>query len=624
MDDAEQEIFKKNRKLVFKLSNFDERDIDKETMLTYTKKLEEIEGIHEDLDEGIQKLLIDHGTTMGHSKATEWQAKIVNIQNDVRTHRQKITRKVSEVKNCKSQPVPVDSTSGIEAENLDLLQQLEIYEKIGPHKTSKSIMSPEDSEIAEKHQEGDIENVDEKDLDEEDSEDISEIEPEDEVFDNMSDLDGVSAEGDTFKIGDIVSHPKLDLLEVPLKKPNFSKRIWGRLLLGTQVYEGSFMNDMEKFVTKKLTRRMILSKNAFVLQSVLDTWDKYLPTLAGLKIELSQADLGTRLGFVLDSDDKYVLDVFDDAVPDELNAVPSEINLTTARDAAKLTKGEIGDDIERGIQTPPRNLSMNDEEESFEEGLVFENSQETPRKTNPAVLMNTRVEEGSEVSKHINKGPSNKSKVEKVMSPVDENTDNKTLVELYDPGGLGKLVMKDEKAYFMLRDVLMIPKLLCLTRSLFHFDEENWQAAMDQDELLKAMIKGDESEQDYTMSHLGKGLRFRLTGGYDDPESQFGVQHRLLDKVARSELLKSCELCCCSSSCSLTGHGDFSPEVLAYKGLQEFKYTNLLDRSLMELDDYQEEMFSFLFEQDKFMSVLSTVDADETMEIISTPALTTL
>ena len=156
----------------------------------------------------------------------------------------------------------------------------------------------------------------------------------------------------------------------------------------------------------------------------------------------------------------------------------------------------------------------------------------------------------------------------------------------------------------------MIPKFLSLMRSLFHCDEEKWQVAMNQDEMLKAVIKGDESadlEQAYTMSHLGKGLR--LTGGYDDPESQFSVQHRLPGKVARSELLKSCELCCCSSSYSLTGHGkeDFSPEVPAYEGLQEYKYKNLLDRSLMELDDYQEEMHSFPFGQDKLMSLLGTL-----------------
>ena len=385
MDDAEQEIYKKYRKLVFKLSNFDERDIDKETVLTYDTKLTLIEEIHEDLVESIQKLVIDHGSTMGQPKATEWQAHIGKIQDDVRSHRRKITKKVTEVKSSKSQPV--DTTSRVEAENLDLMQQLEIYKQIGPPETSKSILSPEDSEFAEKHQKGEIETVDEEDLyeedldeedldeddlDEEDLDDIYENVPEDEVFDNKSDKDGVSEECDTIKIGEIVMHPKLDLLEVPFPELHFSKEKRGRLLVGTQVFEGSFMDDLEKYVTKKLTRRRIFRKIA----SVLDTGDKCLPILAGLKIDSRQADIGTRLGCVPDSDEEDLLYVFDDAVPDERNAAPLEINQTTAVDAAKQIKGDIDDATAQGIQTPPRDLCPNDEEESFEECLGLEKPQE--------------------------------------------------------------------------------------------------------------------------------------------------------------------------------------------------------------------------------------------------------
>ena len=152
---------------------------------------------------------------------------------------------------------------------------------------------------------------------------------------------------------------------------------------------------------------------------------------------------------------------------------------------------------------------------------------------------------------------------------------------------------------------------------LFHVDGENWQADMDQVEKLIAVIKGDKSDdlgQAYTMSHTGEGLRFRLTAtsGYDGPQRELGVQHRLPAKVARSKLLKSCELCCCSSHCLLTGHGkeDILLKVPAYEGLQKYKYQNLLDRSWMEFDDYQEVMYSCPFEQDKFMSVLCAVGID--------------
>ena len=80
-------------------------------------------------------------------------------------------------------------------------------------------------------------------------------------------------------------HPPLDLVEVPLPKLHFSKKLRGRLVVGTQVFEGSCVEDMENFVPKKLTRRMIVSKNA----SIFDILGKLVPIMTGLKVDLREA-----------------------------------------------------------------------------------------------------------------------------------------------------------------------------------------------------------------------------------------------------------------------------------------------------------------------------------------------
>ena len=71
----------------------------------------------------------------------------------------------------------------------------------------------------------------------------------------------VAEEGGLISIGGMKWHPMLDLLELQIPKLHFSRKLRGRLLVGTQMFEGSMMDDLEKFVPKKLTRRMVFSKN---------------------------------------------------------------------------------------------------------------------------------------------------------------------------------------------------------------------------------------------------------------------------------------------------------------------------------------------------------------------------
>jgi hypothetical protein len=94
----------------------------------------------------------------------------------------------------------------------------------------------------------------------------------------------VCEEGDSASIGGMRWITKLDLLEVPVPPLHFSKKVRGRLSVGTEVFTGSF-DDLEKFVPKKLTRTMIFSKN----NSFFDIYGKFVPLTAGFKLDIRQA-----------------------------------------------------------------------------------------------------------------------------------------------------------------------------------------------------------------------------------------------------------------------------------------------------------------------------------------------
>ena len=156
----------------------------------------------------------------------------------------------------------------------------------------------------------------------------------------------VSEEDQTIKIAGMVWFTMLDLLEIPLPQLHFSTKRRGRLVIGTEVFEGSMVEDMEKFVPKLLTRRMIVSKNS----SIFDLPGKLVPILTGFKLDLREAVVQTS--------------GWDDAVSAELrskwvknfwrieglrgikfnrarmptNAVSTQMDLITAADAANPAK----------------------------------------------------------------------------------------------------------------------------------------------------------------------------------------------------------------------------------------------------------------------------------------------
>ena len=70
-----------------------------------------------------------------------------------------------------------------------------------------------------------------------------------------------------------------------LPKLHFSEKLRGRLLARTKVFESSMMEELDSFVPKKLSRRIIFSKNA----AMFDLPGKFAPILVILRVNFREA-----------------------------------------------------------------------------------------------------------------------------------------------------------------------------------------------------------------------------------------------------------------------------------------------------------------------------------------------
>ena len=95
----------------------------------------------------------------------------------------------------------------------------------------------------------------------------------------------VAEEGHVISVGGLKWHSKLDLIEVALPELHFAKKARGRLLEGTQVFTGTTLSEMDKFVPQTLTRRQVFSKNG----SIFDPLGKLIPVTAGLSVDLRES-----------------------------------------------------------------------------------------------------------------------------------------------------------------------------------------------------------------------------------------------------------------------------------------------------------------------------------------------
>ena len=94
----------------------------------------------------------------------------------------------------------------------------------------------------------------------------------------------VTTDGVSVDVGGMTWYPLIDCVAVKIPPLHFGKKSRGKLVVGTEVFDGSF-EDLKKFVPKKLTRRQVISK----FSSVFDMYGKLEPVRAKMKLDARSA-----------------------------------------------------------------------------------------------------------------------------------------------------------------------------------------------------------------------------------------------------------------------------------------------------------------------------------------------
>ena len=94
----------------------------------------------------------------------------------------------------------------------------------------------------------------------------------------------VTADGVSVDVGGMTWYPLIDCVAVKIPPLHFGKKSRGKLVVGTEVFDGTF-EDLKKFVPKKLTRRQIISK----FSAVFDMYGKLEPVRAKMKLDARSA-----------------------------------------------------------------------------------------------------------------------------------------------------------------------------------------------------------------------------------------------------------------------------------------------------------------------------------------------
>ena len=89
----------------------------------------------------------------------------------------------------------------------------------------------------------------------------------------------VTHDGISVNVGGMIWFPEVDTVSVKIPPLHFGKKARGKLVVGTEIFEGSFA-DMEKFVPNPMTRRQVVSKFC----SLFDMFGKLTPVSAPMKL----------------------------------------------------------------------------------------------------------------------------------------------------------------------------------------------------------------------------------------------------------------------------------------------------------------------------------------------------
>ena len=88
----------------------------------------------------------------------------------------------------------------------------------------------------------------------------------------------VTVDGMTVDVGGMSWIMKLDLISIKIPPLHFGKKSRGKLVAGTEVFDGSF-SDLQKFLKRPITRRHVVGK----VSAIFDPYGKLTPITAMLK-----------------------------------------------------------------------------------------------------------------------------------------------------------------------------------------------------------------------------------------------------------------------------------------------------------------------------------------------------
>ena len=108
------------------------------------------------------------------------------------------------------------------------------------------------------------------------------------TFSNSDPHPEVTKDGLSVDVGGFLWLPKSDEIEVKIPAIHFGKKSRGRLVVGTQVFEGSF-EELNNFVPQELTKRQVVSKYA----ALYDVYGKLTPITSGMKVDVRLAVMST-------------------------------------------------------------------------------------------------------------------------------------------------------------------------------------------------------------------------------------------------------------------------------------------------------------------------------------------
>ena len=103
--------------------------------------------------------------------------------------------------------------------------------------------------------------------------------------------DGISVD-----VGGLQWITEIDSISVKIPPLHFGKKVRGKLVVGTKIFDGTMESELDKFVPKELTRRQIVSKFA----SIYDPRGEFIPITAAMKVHLRKVVFETANNGVWD------------------------------------------------------------------------------------------------------------------------------------------------------------------------------------------------------------------------------------------------------------------------------------------------------------------------------------